>query len=613
MNLSRLTLEALERRCLLATYTVDSIADISSDSDDRLTLREAISLSNLNAGEDIVQFARGLTGRIELTDGEIEVTDSLRIVGPGPGQLTIDASASDPTPQLNNGDGSSILSFRIRQRDASFEISGLTMTGADGLRAGAIHAPFTAGTLKDMAFVANNSSDFGGAVYGSYLDIEDCLFENNSASHAGAVHGSYVVNILRSSFINNSASQRGGALRTRGETLILDSYFDGNTSVEDAGAMELQISGGATEPESARIINTTISNNATTSLGSGARGGGVVAGGYQRLVIFNSTLSGNVIRGSATGGAVNSRSVTSTEIYNSTLVDNSGGGIGGIDSNFGDILIENSIIANEGEDILGPATVHFSLIGKSPGGSLRPTNGSPDRQGNLIGSFARPLDPKLDVLRPNGASIPTRLPMTGSPAIGLGDPEFGNKWPEFVYDQRGAPFRRIIGDRLDAGAVELLTPADGDFDADLKLTELDIDALCQAVHGGGSPLFDLNSDGKVDHGDFNVFISDVVRTVPGDANADLVFDSQDFVRVFLAAEYEDAIIGNSTWSEGDWNCDGDFDSKDFVDAFMAGGYRTSSRQQQIPLSQIASAIDFQKHVETEPDTKLGTAARELSY
>lgn len=58
----------------------------------------------------------------------------------------------------------------------------------------------------------------------------------------------------------------------------------------------------------------------------------------------------------------------------------------------------------------------------------------------------------------------------------------------------------------------------------------------------------------------------------GDANEDGVFNSKDLVLVFMAGQYEDAILANSTWQEGDWNDDGEFTSADLVLAFVEGGY-----------------------------------------
>jgi hypothetical protein len=44
------------------------------------------------------------------------------------------------------------------------------------------------------------------------------------------------------------------------------------------------------------------------------------------------------------------------------------------------------------------------------------------------------------------------------------------------------------------------------------------------------------------------------------------------VHVFQVGEYEDAIAGNSTWSDGDWTNDNEFDSSDLVAAFQDGHY-----------------------------------------
>ncbi len=111
----------------------------------------------------------------------------------------------------------------------------------------------------------------------------------------------------------------------------------------------------------------------------------------------------------------------------------------------------------------------------------------------------------------------------------------------------------------------------GDFNSDGQVDESDIDLFCSGLRNGDT-RFDLNADAMVDGTDLSVLIQDVLRTSPGDANLDQRFDSADLVQVFRSGEYEDAVNGNSTWSEGDWNCDGDFGSSDLVDAFAAGGY-----------------------------------------
>lgn len=78
--------------------------------------------------------------------------------------------------------------------------------------------------------------------------------------------------------------------------------------------------------------------------------------------------------------------------------------------------------------------------------------------------------------------------------------------------------------------------------------------------------------------------------IPGDSNGDGVFDSGDLVAVFSAGEYEDDILGNSTFEEGDWNGDGDFDSTDLVFVFTAGNYVAGANILTFNESSIGAAI-----------------------
>ncbi len=75
----------------------------------------------------------------------------------------------------------------------------------------------------------------------------------------------------------------------------------------------------------------------------------------------------------------------------------------------------------------------------------------------------------------------------------------------------------------------------------------------------------------------------------GDANRDGRFSSSDLVQVFQRGEYEDNILGNSSWESGDWNGDGEFTSSDMVMAFQTGLYEVKS---QTNASQIAAAVDW---------------------
>ena len=63
--------------------------------------------------------------------------------------------------------------------------------------------------------------------------------------------------------------------------------------------------------------------------------------------------------------------------------------------------------------------------------------------------------------------------------------------------------------------------------------------------------------------------------LPGDANQDGFFRSDDLVQIMQAGQYEDSVPGNSVWATGDWNGDGDFTSNDLVLAFTTGAYENT--------------------------------------
>ena len=98
--------------------------------------------------------------------------------------------------------------------------------------------------------------------------------------------------------------------------------------------------------------------------------------------------------------------------------------------------------------------------------------------------------------------------------------------------------------------------------------DTNIDHLSALVAAGNSgSVGDLNADGAVDPDDRDYLIRDVLGSVYGDSNLDGRFDTDDLVQVFKAAEYEDAVAGNSGWAEGDWNGDGDFGTSDLILAY----------------------------------------------
>ena len=110
-----------------------------------------------------------------------------------------------------------------------------------------------------------------------------------------------------------------------------------------------------------------------------------------------------------------------------------------------------------------------------------------------------------------------------------------------------------------------------DLNFDGMVDVMDLDFLCEGIRLA-DPLNDLNRDGLANDEDVSVMVGSVLGTFMGDVNLDGRFDSEDLELLFIAGEYEDRIVENSTWADGDRNCDGEFTSDDIVLMFEFGGY-----------------------------------------
>jgi hypothetical protein len=119
---------------------------------------------------------------------------------------------------------------------------------------------------------------------------------------------------------------------------------------------------------------------------------------------------------------------------------------------------------------------------------------------------------------------------------------------------------------------------EGDFNRNGVLDAADLDLMADArLSGSYSAELDLDGDGFIGVDDRSIWLRDLKNTWVGDSDLNGVFDSADFVAVFQAGQYEDAIAGNSTWATGDWDGDKEFTSSDFVFAFVDGGYEQGPR------------------------------------
>jgi hypothetical protein len=422
---TRIDIGAYENRPL--TFVVDTLADESNSdySVGDFALREAISLGNgsSNPEDDIIKFANALTtggpATIVLTHGELAVTDSMRIIGPGADLLTIDAN--DPTPDEKNGDGSRVFNIDNgnTSNDKGVSLYGLMLTGGDigGIGKG--------GAIRSMEDLTVTKSTISGNATGG-------IVTDNYALSGGGIYSAGNLTIAASTISHNSARDRGGGiLAFRGTVLVTDSTISDNSAGFIGGGIST-----ADAVTSVTIVNSTISGNSAHATWLG--GGGILANNNGTVTVIGSTISTNT----ALAG-------------------------GGILINDGVLTVGHTIIAGNGNNDVydrsfrpsrsALASLGYNLIGT---GNAFPGTSNPLQAFNQPGDQTG-VDPLLGPLADNGGPTMTHALLPGSPAIDAGDPNIAaGVGSVSEFDQRGSPFRRVLdgdatgGGRIDIGAFE---------------------------------------------------------------------------------------------------------------------------------------------------------------
>jgi hypothetical protein len=517
----RLRFEALEDRHLLAVVTVTTLADTINFGDGLLSLREAIFATNLVPGADTIDFAPALTAggtaTILLTQGELKITDSLTIAGPGANLLTIDASGNDLTPEQNYGDGSRVFHIDdgISGATINATISGLALTGGDVAdRGGAIlsreNLTLIASNVYDNS--ANNddalASTFGGGIdHGTgSLTVSNCVIDNNSADFGGGIYlddgqlsaaGTLIVRngalsgagfynnngeaeISRSEISDNSAPAAlslGGGIYTSGNLSLADTTISGNSADFGGGVFSRTASGGL---ESTTISNSTISGNTAIERGGGIRNA------YGLTVIEHSTITGNVAP-AGEGSGVASRGYDTTQtIVRSTII--AGNANGDVDFVTGGV----NTFQSGGYNLIGVGTAASAFHE-----ALDQTGVADPLLGPLVNNGGFTL--------PDGRHILTHALLPESPAIDAGDSNAAageDGLPNF--DERGTPFGRVVGGRIDIGAIESQpNPLPGDYNFNGSVDVADYSVWRDTLGSMNDLRADGDGSGVVDSGDFD--------------------------------------------------------------------------------------------------------------
>lgn len=249
------------------------------------TIRGAVEEANALPGRDLIKLGSG-TFRLSLegTDedkagtGDLDITDSLEIIGAGVDKTFIDASELDRVFDIIGAQTSVTLSqLTIRNGYLS---SG--KNGGGGIRNGGKLS------LKSVVISGNSVQDTatgdsgGGILNNGSCSLINCTITDNKAREGGGVmNTSNNFLYITASTITTNISQRGAGIMNEGSTTLINSTFSGNRAQDGVSA------GGAIYNDlQLELVYCTIANN-SASVGGGLHNSSGSA------IMTNTLLAGN--------------------------------------------------------------------------------------------------------------------------------------------------------------------------------------------------------------------------------------------------------------------------------------------------------------------------------
>jgi CSLREA domain-containing protein len=482
----------------------------------KCTLRAAIQTANQNAGADTINLPSGtytlaIAGRGEqaAATGDLDLTETVDLVGGGSAATTVDAAGLDRVFDIvagrvtmsgltaRNGDPNGANGGGIRD-DAQLTLDTVTLSGnTTGPTVGVIAGngggisveEAAVASLRNVTIDGNAAASGGGAsasdFNASVVVRGGSVISNNNAVVAGGGgdigNGRFELSDSRvtanhacatpttTTCVGITAGRAGGLIEEFGIVLVRRSQIDHNTAPLGGGLSE---EGGGL----VMVEDSTVNDNQSTG-SAASNGGGLLEQGAGQVVITNSTFANNHADGDGGGVAAdggNQLSLTNVTISaNSagTALFNTGSG-GGVSNTGGDnvslvnVTLQGNQAAAGGGNLDNCSPASSCLIQLT---NTLVTGGSPANCAGVMTSLGHNLDdaasclfgsggdlsgvnPALGALASNGGRTQTAALTPGSLAIGAGD---NAGCPG--SDQRGVP--RPQGPICDIGAYESAPPS----------------------------------------------------------------------------------------------------------------------------------------------------------
>ncbi len=286
-----------------------------------------------------------------------------------------------------NGNGNRI--FYTQRNNMTY--NGLTfINGNYSSNGGALYSNQGNMEIINSTFI-NNTAANGGAVYvySGNLSIVDSKFINNSANTSGGAIYSYRnLNITNSDFENNSANSLGGAIysyngNVEGSNFTNNSgrmggaiYTKENLNVDNSNFDSNNASdqGGAILANTANVDNSNFTNNIAKGSGAGVRS-------YESSTITNCSFTNNTSLNGAGGALYSKNNIVNSSDFNNNAARTGGGAIY---SNENVLVDESSFVNNSA---MGDGTGNGGAVGTYKNGTIANSNfteNSASRSGGAV-------------------------------------------------------------------------------------------------------------------------------------------------------------------------------------------------------------------------------------
>jgi TIR domain/AAA ATPase domain/Right handed beta helix region len=457
----------------LTAYQLSAPASVTNLNDHGPgSLRDAINKAKEGS---VITFARNITGTISLTSGEITISRSLTISGPGASILSISggftdrvfAVSSEATVTIYNltiEHGYPLMShisdaFSVGGGGGIFNSGSLALvnsiisdnkTDSDGGGIATLGSGIL--TLTNTIVSGNKSVWYGGGISNqgtsipssnnntsSKVIISNSIISGNtsSVSGGGVYSGSGTFTLTNTTISGNKSEGSGGGIAIDNSMLNLsNNTISGNTASAYGGGgiymagSTLNLSNSTISGNTAStykgggiyIVGSTLNLNNSTISGNTAstyKGGGIYVAS-STLDLSNSTISGNTA--ALDGGGISIDQTSQTTVVSSTISNNAAtSGYGGGIAALGNLTLSASIVASNnaerGPDIYGivsldsPSLIQIFSDVKIVFSSNYKGAGF-TRNDSIFGE-----SPNLGPLQNNGGFTQTQALLLGSPAI----------------------------------------------------------------------------------------------------------------------------------------------------------------------------------------------------